>query len=172
MLFPKTSTLLTLLPLAAAWPNVMEMDRQLKKREEPPPRNPLFKSGRPNTGVPPAGFSAREQLVNVTSGSGHEFQSPRSGDIRGQCPGLNAAANHNFFPRNGLVTTAQTIQGLGEAYNMSPELSLVLAVIAIAFAGDPASNRWSIGGRFTPTIPIFPANGIAGKSEFQPEQLQ
>ncbi|KAJ8114009.1 heme-thiolate peroxidase [Boeremia exigua] len=157
-----TSALLTLLPLAAAWPNVMEMDRQLKKREEPPPRDPTFKSGRPNTGLPPLGFNAQEQLVKVGSGSGHEFQPPRSGDLRGQCPGLNAAANHNFLPRNGLVTTAQTIQGLGDAYNMSPDLALALAVVSIALAGDPVSNRWSIGGKFTPTLPIFPANGIIG----------
>ncbi|KAF1930036.1 uncharacterized protein M421DRAFT_59563 [Didymella exigua CBS 183.55] len=164
MRFSLASALLTLVPLAAAWPNVMEMDRALKKREEPPPRNPTFKSGRPNTGAsgPALTFNARDQLVNVGSGSGHEFRSPRSGDIRGQCPGLNAAANHNFIPRNGLVTTAQTIQGLGDAYSMSPDLALLLAVVSTALAGDPVSNRWSIGGRFTPTIPIFPANGIAG----------
>lgn len=146
MRFTTTSVLLTLLPFAAAWPNVMEMNRQLLKREEPPPREPAFKSGRPNTGLPALGFNAREQLVNVGSGSGHEFQSPRTSDIRGQCPGLNAAANHNFIPRNGLLTTAQTVQGLGEAYNMSPDLALFLAVVSIALAGDPVSSRWSIGG--------------------------
>ncbi|KAF1363279.1 hypothetical protein EJ07DRAFT_152776 [Lizonia empirigonia] len=153
MRFTTTSVLLTLLPFAAAWPNVMEMNRQLLKREEPPPRDPVFKSGRPNTGLPALGFNAKEQLVNVGSGSGHEFQGPRTGDIRGQCPGLNAAANHNFIPRNGLLTTAQTVQGLGEAYNMSPDLALFLAVISIALAGDPVSSRWSIGGKFTPTLP-------------------
>lgn len=140
----------------------MEMNRQLQKREEPPPRAPLFKSGRPNTGLPASGFSAQDQLVNVGSGSGHEFQNPGSGDIRGQCPGLNAAANHKFIPHNGLLTTAQTVQGLGDAYNMSPDLALFLAVVSTALAGDPISNRWSIGGKFTPTIPVFAATGIAG----------
>ncbi|KAJ4336751.1 hypothetical protein N0V87_005142 [Didymella glomerata] len=164
MRFSSASVLLTLAPFAAAWPNVMEMDRALKKREEPAPRNPTFKSGRPNTGAsgPALTFNAADQLVDVSSGSGHEFQSPRTGDIRGQCPGLNAAANHGFIPRNGLLTTADTVQGLGEAYSMSPDLALFLAVVSTALAGDPVSNRWSIGGKFTPTIPIFPATGIAG----------
>jgi hypothetical protein len=164
MRFSSASALLTIAPLVAAWPNVMEMDRALKKREEPAPRSPTFKSGRPNTGAsgPALTFSALDQLVDVSSGSGHEFQSPRTGDIRGQCPGLNAAANHGFIPRNGLLTTADTVQGLGEAYSMSPDLALFLAVVSTALAGDPVSNRWSIGGKFTPTIPIFPATGIAG----------
>jgi hypothetical protein len=164
MHFASASALLTLASLATAWPNVMEMDRALSKREEPPSRNPAFKSERPNTGAsgPALTFNAADQLVNVGSGSGHEFRSPRSGDIRGQCPGLNAAANHGFIPRNGLLTTAQTVQGLGEAYSMSTDLTLFLAVLATALAGDPVSNRWSIGGKFTPIIPIFPASGIAG----------
>lgn len=97
-------------------------------------------------------------------------------------PGLSAAANHAFIPRNGLLTTAQSkwspnvlmwennqvdkthkaVSGLVSAYNMSPELATTLAVISIALSGDPVSGRWSIGGKFTPTIPIFSANGIVG----------
>jgi hypothetical protein len=83
----KITALLAILPIVTAWPQVMEMNERLRKREEPPPRDPVFRSGRPNTGLPPLGFNAREQFVNVTRGSGHEFASPGSGDIRGQCPG-------------------------------------------------------------------------------------
>ncbi|UPX15275.1 Unspecific peroxygenase [Ascochyta rabiei] len=108
-----------------------------------------------NTGLPALGLDAQEQLVSVGAGSRHEFQSPGGGDIHGQCPGLNAAANHNFIPRNGLLTTAQTVQGLGDAYNMSPGLALFLAVMLTALARDPVSNRWSIGGKFTPTVPFM-----------------
>ncbi|KZM27761.1 peroxidase [Ascochyta rabiei] len=46
MRFSTTSALSTTLPFAAAWPNVMEMNRQMQKREEPPPHDPVFKSGR------------------------------------------------------------------------------------------------------------------------------
>lgn len=87
-----TLPLLSVLPFVAAWPHVMELNDKLQKREEPPPRQPNFLSGRQNTGVRPAlGFDAQSQFVNVTQGSGHEFVAPVAGDLRGQCPGLNAA---------------------------------------------------------------------------------
>jgi hypothetical protein len=105
----KLATLLAALPLVTAWPAVMKMNEEMQKRAEPAPRAPLFKSGRPNTGTPAVGFNAEEQFVNVGAGSGHEFQSPGSGDLRGQCPGLNAASNHGFLPRNGIVNTDQSM---------------------------------------------------------------
>jgi len=104
----KLSTLLAVLPLAAAWPAVMEMNEKMQKRAEPAPRAPLFKSGRPNTGLPPVGFNAKDQFVDVREGSGHEFKSPVQGDIRGQCPGLNAASNHGYLPHNGIANTEQS----------------------------------------------------------------
>lgn len=108
MLFLRASTLLAAVPFVAAYPWAMELNEQLHKRAEPAPRNPIFLSGRPNTGNPPAGFDAKAQFVNVTKGSGHEFVAPRNGDRRGQCPGLNAAANHGFIPHNGILSTAQS----------------------------------------------------------------
>ena len=172
------SALISLLPLAAAWPGVMEMNAQLQGRHmprdferrdpnpgvEPPPRAPLFLSNRPNTGAahnPPAPFNAAQQYVDVTAGSAHEFRAPGPKDLRGECPGLNAAANHGFLPRNGLPTTTDTVNGLMAAYNMSPELAAVLAIIAIALGGDPVKETWSIGGAFPNTLP-FPATGILG----------
>ncbi|KAI8939510.1 hypothetical protein NX059_003281 [Plenodomus lindquistii] len=156
--------LLSFLPLVTAWPHVMEMNERLQRREEPPPRAPTGRSGRLNTGVghPAPSFNAQAQFVNVTQGSRNEFRSPGPGDLRGQCPGLNAAANHGFIPRNGILTAQQTADGLEAAYNMSPELGLVLAVIATAVSGDPVTTRWSIGGAFTPVVPLFPAEGILG----------
>ena len=92
------------LPFVAAWPQVMEMENLMQRgvpmgpRDpnpgvQPPPRAPLYLSNRPNTGAahnPPAPFLP-DQAVNVGPGSGHEYQSPRSTDQRGECPGLNAA---------------------------------------------------------------------------------
>lgn len=159
-----TLPLLSILPLVTAWPHVMEMNERLLKREEPPPREPLFSTGRLNTGATSLSpsFDAEAQYVNVTQGSGNEFIAPRSGDLRGQCPGLNAAANHGFIPRNGIVSTTQTIAGLEAAYNMAPELALLLSVIAVALSGDPLTSRWSIGGAFRPALPLFPASGLVG----------
>lgn len=49
--------------------------------------------------VPCTTFDEDDQLITLTGP--HSFESPGLGDIRGPCPGLNAAANHGFLPRNG-----------------------------------------------------------------------
>lgn len=106
--------LLLALPLAAnAFPGVMNAvgDNSLVKRGQapkvPPPK---FKSGRDQCGVhgPCAGFNEKDQFVDVRDGTTHEFRSPGPNDRRGECPGLNAAANHGFLPRNGIATIAQS----------------------------------------------------------------
>ena len=103
------SLLLAALPLVAAWPQVMEMNERMQRRDvDPGPRSPLFLSKRPNTSQQPLEFNAEEQFVNVTQGSGREFVAPTASDIRGQCPGLNAAANHGFIPHNGILSTPQS----------------------------------------------------------------
>lgn len=47
-------------------------------------------------------FDAAAQLVDVTGA--HAFVPPNfaAGDQRGPCPGLNALANHNYLPHNGV----------------------------------------------------------------------
>ncbi|OTA22672.1 hypothetical protein BTJ68_12763 [Hortaea werneckii EXF-2000] len=54
-------------------------------------------------------FDAEKQFVDVSEGSGHEYQAPGPDDIRGPCPGLNAFANHGFLPRNGYATISQFV---------------------------------------------------------------
>ena len=44
-------------------------------------------------------FDPKDQLVSVTGQNA--YQSPAVSDIRGPCPGLNAAANHGYLPRSG-----------------------------------------------------------------------
>ena len=55
------------------------------------------------------GFSAAQQHVS-TSGV-HAYVAPKSTDLRGPCPGLNAMANHGYIPHNGVATISQFIQG-------------------------------------------------------------
>lgn len=109
------AALLAALPLAAAYPWAMEVSQQMEKRQRTGPdgvpiRDPAFLSGRPNTGSTglPLTFDAAEQFVDVRPGSANEFRSPGAGDLRGQCPGLNAAANHGFLPRSGIPTVADS----------------------------------------------------------------
>lgn len=54
-----------------------------------------------------AGFNAAAQKVSTTGANA--FVAPGSGDIRGPCPGLNALANHNYIPHNGVTTFTQAI---------------------------------------------------------------
>lgn len=89
-------------------------------------------------------FDAEDQLVS-TSGE-NAWIAPGAGDIRGPCPGLNAAANHGYLPRNGIATIEQTVSGLGALYNLGPLISAVLAAYAIAIDGNVVEGVWSIGG--------------------------
>lgn len=156
----RSSTLaIAALPLAAAIPALLDLDRRTtplsalraaKRDVEPVERQPLFLTGRPNTGNPPAGFDAEAQYVDVSPGSGHEFQAPGDTDLRGECPGLNAAANHGYLPRNGIASIPETVDGLAAAYGLAPDLSLFLTAVSIALSGDPVAETWSIGGAFQP----------------------
>ena len=67
-------------------------------------------TGRLNTGAgdPFPTFDAASQYVNVAPGSANEFVPPGPNDLRGQCPGLNAAANHGFLPHSGKPTIADS----------------------------------------------------------------
>ena len=60
-------------------------------------------------------FNPTAQLVDVTGE--HAFVPPNfaAGDQRGPCPGLNALANHNYLPHNGVAAWTdianQTVSG-------------------------------------------------------------
>jgi len=60
-------------------------------------------------------FDPTAQLVDVTGE--HAFVPPNfaAGDQRGPCPGLNALANHNYLPHNGVAAWTdianQTVSG-------------------------------------------------------------
>jgi len=65
------------------------------------------------------GFSASQQYISNTGD--HTFVPPGKNDLRGPCPGLNAMANHNYLPHNGVATISQFVQGTydGMYYNYS-----------------------------------------------------
>jgi len=83
---------------------------------------------------------------------------PSSTDKRGPCPGLNAAANHGFIPRNGIVNTGQgkfalylnlneplliiteAVSGVGEAFAFGPLITTVLSFVGVALTGDLGMN--------------------------------
>lgn len=123
---------LVMLPLAAAFPSVMEFDRAEKEAQNeaqneartdeatrayqahklpngmydnpnyvlPKYRAPTHLIQRPNTGQKNRIFDAKRQLTPTTGK--HKFIPPGPKDKRGQCAGLNAAANHGYLPRDGM----------------------------------------------------------------------
>ena len=125
------------------------------------------------TGTDP-GFNAAEQYISTTGANA--FVPPGSSDLRGPCPGLNALANHNYLPHNGLGTITDFIQATntgnyplnpvvfcGElillaVYGMGLDLASFLAVYGAVMDGDLTS--WSIGG--PPPTTLLESVGLLG----------
>ncbi|USW58157.1 Putative chloroperoxidase [Septoria linicola] len=98
----------------------------------------------------PPPFDAKAQYVS--NQGDHKFVAPGPGDERGECPGLNAMANHGYIPHNGRATIQQFIDGTNAAFGMAKDLGGFLAYYGAWVDGDGAS--WSIGG--------LPHTGILG----------
>nr|XP_018904122.1 PREDICTED: aromatic peroxygenase-like [Bemisia tabaci] len=75
----------------------------------------------------------------------HAFVAPGPGDQRGPCPGLNALANHNYLPHNGVATVPQFFQAVTSVYGMGADLAVILSILGALLDGDICC-AWSIGG--------------------------
>ncbi|POR39495.1 hypothetical protein TPAR_00289 [Tolypocladium paradoxum] len=91
----------------------------------------------------------------------HGQMTPGLHDLRGPCPGLNAMANHNYIPRNGVATISQFIQGTSHVFGMGLDLSAFLTVYGAVFDGD--LMKWSIGG--PPPGGLLGASGLLGRPQ-------
>ncbi|APA15984.1 hypothetical protein sscle_16g107540 [Sclerotinia sclerotiorum 1980 UF-70] len=105
------------------------------------------------------GFSASDQYVS-NSGK-HAFVAPGPNDLRGPCPGLNAMANHNYIPHNGVATVSQFVQGTYDVFGMGVDLGAFLSIYGAVFDGDLTS--WSIGG--PPSSSLLSSVGLLGKPQ-------
>lgn len=81
-----------------------------------------------------------------------QFVAPGPTDMRGECPGLNAMANHNYLPHNGRASIQQFIDATEQVFGMAKDLGGFLAVFGALVDGD--GSGWSIGG--------VPHTGILG----------
>lgn len=88
---------LVLLGFADAYPNILQHLEQTSNKQEG--QASLKKR---------VSFDVASQLVDV-SGQ-YAFVPPGSSDQRGPCPGLNALANHNYIPHNGVGTIDQFVE--------------------------------------------------------------
>lgn len=62
--------------------------------------------------IPCPYFNADEQRVSVEGE--YAYAAPAPDEIRGPCPGLNAAANHGYLPRSGVASIEETVRGLNK----------------------------------------------------------
>ena len=93
------------------------LKRHLAERDLPAPaaKGETLKEKRQTGpgGLPFTTFS-EDQLIDVTGE--HAWAPPGPGDLRGPCPGLNALANHGYFPRNGVVPLSVGASATEEVY--------------------------------------------------------
>lgn len=83
-----------------------------------------------------ASFDAASQYVSTTGKYAFVPPNFRAGDVRGPCPGLNAAANHGYIPHSGVGTIGDFIDGTNRAFGMSLDLGTFLAVFGAVFDGN------------------------------------
>ncbi len=100
--------------------------------------------------VTPPPFDAKSQYIS--NKGAHKFVPPGHSDARGECPGLNAMANHAYLPHNGVGTIQQFVDATQEVFGMGPDLALFLSTYGAVVDGSLTS--WSIGGK--------PHTGIGG----------
>ncbi|KAK5136579.1 hypothetical protein LTR08_002593 [Meristemomyces frigidus] len=97
------------------------------------------KNGLPGNGK--GGFQ-----VPATGDTAHQFVAPGPNDIRGPCPGLNTAANHNFLAHDGITTFNELVDAQQNVYNVGYDLATLLAALGLTLTdGDLVTEKLSIG---------------------------
>lgn len=157
----RSATICTILALAAtevyAFPAIAAEHAARLLRDE---SGPVFKS-RPQKRV---AFNEEAQFIS-TSGE-HAFVPPNfaAGDQRGPCPGLNALANHNYLPHNGVADITQFIDSTNRVFGMALDLGAFLAVYGAVFDGNLLA--WSIGGPTSRNqLPLNNVLGLTGQPQ-------
>ncbi|KAI5365986.1 Putative chloroperoxidase [Septoria linicola] len=83
--------------------------------------------------------------VPAVGDTAHRYIAPTARDIRGPCPGLNTAANHNFLARDGITTYAELVDAQQNVYNVGYDLANLLAFLGLQADGDLVTTKLSIG---------------------------
>jgi hypothetical protein len=111
--------------------------------------------------------------VPAPGDTAHRFIKPGPKDIRGPCPGLNAAANHGFLARDGIVTFNELVDAQQNVYNVGYDLAQLLAVLGITTTdGDAITMKLSIGCDATNRTSFSPLltgsqPGLDGHNKFE-----
>lgn len=101
----------------------------------------------------------------------HAYTAPGPNDIRGPCPGLNAAANHNFLSHDGVVTFSELVDAQQNVYNVGYDLAVLLATLGVVADGDVVTGKLSIGCDATSRTALLPLlgsqPGLNGHNKFE-----
>ncbi|KAM0798766.1 Chloroperoxidase [Usnea florida] len=158
-------------PWMAGMPGIRspsEVEAQLTERATTCPNNPNHVPAAPITSdFPYAGAidglpSTRPGNFQVPANgdTAHQFVPPGPNDIRGPCPGLNTAANHNFISHDGVTTFSELVDAQQNIYNAGYDLAVLLAVLGVELTGDPVTQKMSIG--CDATSRTSPIGGLLG----------
>ncbi|KAF1939761.1 Cloroperoxidase [Clathrospora elynae] len=170
-------------PWVAGQPGVdstlLRQVRQPVKRQASCPFNPNHKGAAPysdkypyigaKNGAP--GSQTGGIKVPADGDTAHAFVAPGPNDIRGPCPGLNTAANHNFLSHDGVTTFTELVDAQQNIYNLDYPVSVLLAVLGIQAGGDIVTGKLSIGCDATSRTALLPLlgsqPGLNGHNKFE-----
>nr|POE87559.1 aromatic peroxygenase [Quercus suber] len=109
--------------------------------------------------------------VPAVGDTAHYYTAPGPLDIRGPCPGLNTAANHNFLSHDGIVTFNELVDAQQNVYGVGYDLAVLLAVLGVGLDGDPVgTTRLSLGCDATSRTSITGTGtevGLDGHNKFE-----
>lgn len=135
------------------------------------PYNPQYPYNHAQNGS--QGLGKGGYQVPAPGDTAHAYIAPTSSDIRGPCPGLNAAANHGFLSRDGIVTFSELVDAQQNVYNVGYDLALLLAALGLTTTdGDVVTEKLSIGcdattrTSFNPTL-TGSEPGLDGHNKFE-----
>lgn len=132
---------------------------------------PQFPYNNAQNGLPGRGVGGF--LVPAIGDHAHQYTPPGPNDIRGPCPGLNAAANHNFLAHDGITTFSELVDAQQNIYNVGYDLAVVLAVLGLTVSdGDVVTEKLSIGCEATSRTSFAPLltgsePGLDGHNKFE-----
>lgn len=108
------------------------------------PFNADYPYNNAQNGLPGNGVGGYQ--VPADGDTAHYFVAPGANDIRGPCPGLNTAANHNFLSHDGITTYDELVDAQQNLYNVDYDLANLLALLGLTLTdGDPVTMKLSIG---------------------------
>ena len=113
-----TTTSLALCPYAKRALENPDSTKQNPKGRRTPETEKEHEKRQSGPGNIPFTTFDENQLIDVTGE--HAWVAPGPDDFRGPCPGLNALANHGYFPHSGIVPLAVGESATEQVYGLSP----------------------------------------------------